>query len=266
MRFRGATSVAAALSLVAVAACLVAGAARAELPVERTGETLRLPQPPGAHWIFVSDPLLRRSALVDLDRGVFLGMVSTGYLSQAGVFPRGGRGFFWPETYYSRGSRGERSDVVTFYAEETLAPTGEVAIPPKRALNILPSGNAALSDDDRFLAVFNMNPATSLSVVDVVERRFAGEVATPGCALAYAAGPRRFLMLCSDGAALEVTLDDRGRERSKRRSERFFDPETDPITEKAVRHGDEWIFVSFAGMAHPVDVSGEKPSGTKRRK
>jgi methylamine dehydrogenase heavy chain len=251
-----------ARSAIATAAllALLALAAAAEVPLEQPGRSETLAQPPGAHWIFVADPLLRRSALLDLDRGEFLGMVSTGYLSLAAVFPRAAGFFLWPETYYSRGSRGERTDVVSFYDAATLSATAEVEIPPKRALNVLPTGNAALSDDDRFLAVFNMTPATSLSIVDVAERRFAGEIETPGCGLVYAAGPRRFLMLCSDGAALELTLDERGRARAKRRTPRFFDPETDPVTEKAVRHGDHWLFVSFEGLVHPVDVAGETPT------
>jgi methylamine dehydrogenase heavy chain len=33
----------------------------------------------------------------------------------------------------------------------------------------------------------------------------------------------------------------------------------DPVTEKAVRHGGSWLFVSFEGLVHPVDVSGPSP-------
>ena len=39
----------------------------------------------------------------------------------------------------------------------------------------------------------------------------------------------------------------------------FFDPQVDPVTEKAVRHGDQWLFVSFAGVIHPVGVGGPEP-------
>ena len=184
----------------------------------------------------------------------------TGELADTtGVFPRSRPEVYLPETHYSRGSRGVRTDVVTFYDARTLAPTGEVVVPPKRASSVLPSANTALSDDDRFLALFNMTPATSLSIVDVERRRFRSEIATPGCALVYAAGPRRFAMLCGDGALLLVTLDDAGRPVSKRRTAPFFDPITDPVTEKAVRWGDSWVFVSFEGKVHRVDFSGEEP-------
>lgn len=235
-----------------------AALAGAELAVEPVGQVERLPSPPGAHWIVVSDILLRRAAVLDLDRGEFLGMLSTGYMSQTGAFPLGRSEFYWPETHYSRGVRGERTDVVTIYDTANLAPVSEVEIPPRRATNVLVSANVALSDDERFMAIHNMTPATSLSIVDLAERRLAAEIAIPGCALVYAAGDRRFFSLCGDGSWLAITLDERGEEQGRRRGRPFFEPERDPVTEKAVRWGDTWVFVSFDGVVHPLDVSGEQ--------
>ena len=65
----------------------------------------------------------------------------------------------------------------------------EVLLPPRRAINALPTAISALSDDERFAAIFNQVPGTSLSVVDVEKRLFVTEVLTPGCSLAYGAGP-----------------------------------------------------------------------------
>ncbi|MGI9592494.1 MAG: amine dehydrogenase large subunit [Myxococcota bacterium] len=244
-----------------MAALLVgASASLAELAVEPVGRVETLPAQPSAHWVVVSDLLLRRAAVLDLDRGEFLGMLSTGYMSVSGVFPTERSEFYWPETHYSRGVRGERTDVVTIYDRARLAPVDEVVIPPRRATNVLVSANAALSDDERFLAIHNMTPVTSLTIVDLVERRLAAEIAIPGCALVYAAGDRRFFSLCGDGSWLAVEIDERGAERSKRRGQPFFDPERDPVTEKAVRWNDTWLFVSFEGRVHPVDVSGAELS------
>jgi len=246
------------LTLAALAVGLAwAGPAAAELAAEPIGRVESLP-PPGPHWVWASDAVTERIALVDLESGELRGVVDGGWGITAGLFTGDGR--IWvPETHYSRGSRGRRTDVVTLYGPASLAPEDEVLIPAKRAFNALPTGNAALSDDDRFLAVFNMTPATSLSIVDVEGRRFAGEVETPGCSLVYGAGPRRFLMLCADGSALLVELDDQGNAIRKQRTERFFDPERDPVTEKAVRHVDTWLFASFEGWIHAVDVSGPAP-------
>lgn len=243
-----------ALLLLALCAVGAPGPATAQV-----GRVLRLPEEPGPHWIWVGDLFFRRTALVDAGSGRFLGMLSTGLGTITPHFSPDGREIYLPETHYARGTRGERTDVVTIYDAVTLAPVAEVGIPPTRAEHVSGAGCSALSDDGRFLAIFNMTPGTSLSIVDVRERSFAGEIAAPGCSLVYAAGARRFAMLCGDGALLSVTLDDAGAEVGKRRSEPFFDPESDPVTEKAVRHGDRWLFVSFEGYVHPVDVGAEPP-------
>jgi len=163
---------------------------------------------------------------------------------------------FTAESFYSRGNRGQRTDTVTVFDTSTLAPVDEIIVLPKRALMGSIDGATALSDENRFLAVFNLTPATSLSVVDIERREFVGEISTPGCSLVYPAGERRYLMLCVDGSVLSVTLDTGGSELSKTRTAGYFDPEGDPITEAGVRYGDQWLFVSFGGMVHPLDVSG----------
>ena len=247
------------LAIVVCASVLFAPApARADLAAEPIGRVEPL-LAPGPHSVWVSDGVNERIALVDLDTDDMRGMVDGGWGITAGVFTADGR--IWiPETHYSRGSRGQRSDVVTVYGPGSLTPEGEVPIPAKRAINVLPVGNAALSDDDRFLAIFNMTPATSLSIVDLKRRSFAGEIETPGCSLVYGAGARRFLMFCGDGAALWVELDDEGNAIRKIRSERFFDPQVDPVMEKGVRRGATWYFPSFEGLIHEVDVSGPVPT------
>jgi methylamine dehydrogenase heavy chain len=166
---------------------------------------------------------------------------------------------YLPETYYSRGSRGRRTDVVTVYDATTLAPIGEIEIPPKRADVVNGAALSTLLDDGRFLAVFNLTPATSVTIVDVVDRKLAGEIATPGCSLVYAFGKRRCASLCGDGSLLLVTLDETGREAARQRSEKFFNPVDDPITEKGVRQGERWLFVSYEGIVHAIDFSGDAP-------
>ena len=247
------------IAVIGLLLSLVVGPAQADVAIETPGRVETLPSPPSPHWAWVADGLLERTALVDLEQGKLLGMVDGGFGLTAALFARTRPEIYVPETHYSRGSRGERTDVLTIWNARTLSPVGEVILPPKRGINALPGANAALSDDDRFLAVFNLTPATSLSIVDAEKRTLAGEISTPGCSLVYAAGSRRFIMLCADGSLLSVTLDDEGREAGKVRSPPFFDPQTDPVTEKAVRYRDVWLFVSFEGSVHPVDVSGDEP-------
>ncbi len=249
----------AAALVVALLALGLPGPSRAELPIEQIGrvETLPLPHPP--HWVWVGDLVQRRSVLIDVDDGRLLGIIDSGFGLPRSLYPRRRAEIYAIETHFSRGSRGERSDVLTIYDAADLEPRAEVPLPPKRGISIVPTGHVALSDDDRFAAVFNLTPATSLSIVDVEQRRFSGEIETPGCSLVYAAGARRFASLCMNGALLVVTLDDEGRAAAKWRSPAFFDPEADPVTEKAVRIGERWIFVSFEGYVHAVDFSADPP-------
>jgi methylamine dehydrogenase heavy chain len=244
---------AAILAIVLAIGATGVGVARGTEPA---GSSASLPAHPGPHWIWVSDIILKRAALVDTDGGRFLGALPGGTGIIAPLRSRDGREIYLAETYYARGTRGERTDLVSIADALTLQPKGEVVIPPKRAEFTSWVAGSALSGDGRFVAVFTLTPATSLSIVDVAERRFVAEVEMPGCSLVYGAGPRRFFSLCADGTALVVTLDAAGKEVSKTRTERWFDPQADPVMEKAARRGDQWFFVSFDGVVHPIDVSG----------
>ena len=235
-------------------------AAAEDLKPEIVGRSFELPSQPGPYWFWASDVLLHRTTLFDAADGRMLGAISSGSVGTGFVVyplfsPRHDE-IYLAETYWSRGIRGERTDVVTVYDAKTLKPKAEIPIPPKRGEYFPGNASNALGDDGRFLAVFNISPATSLTIVDVKERRFATEVEAPGCGLVFAAGSRRFFMLCADGSALVVDLDEKGGLRKAERSERFFDAVGDPLTEKAVRRDNQWVFTSYEGIVHTVDVGG----------
>src|SRR5262245_30648124 len=242
---------------------LVLAVTVARAQVGDVGRSLSLPEqlPPHAFWM--SDIVLHRTALFDADTGALRGTISSGTAGVGFVIfplPAPDRPeIYIPETYFERGVRGTRTDVVTIYDARTLAPIQEIGIPPKRAEYFPGNAANALSDDGRFMAVFNLTPVTSLSIVDLQARRFTTEVSTPGCSLVYGAGPHRFLMLCANGGTLTVTLDDAGEAKVERSATPFFDAQKDPVTEKAVRRANEWLFVSFAGVIHPLDVAGDTP-------
>jgi methylamine dehydrogenase heavy chain len=204
--------------------------------------------------------LLRRSALFDADSGEMVGSVYAGQdLSPVLPLTNAARGeVYVASTYYSRRSHGERTDALVIYGMDALAPVGEVLLPPKKASNGNGVALGALLDDGRFVVVFNQTPATSVSVVDVEQRRLASEIETAGCALVFPAGPRRFGMLCGDGTALAIALDESGAEASRAASAKFFDAAKDPVTEKGVRldpSAGRWLFASFEGVAHEVDFA-----------
>ena len=234
-------------------ACLsAASASAADAP-----NVVTLPQPTPAHWVWVNDFVFPhmvsgKAMLVDGDAGRFVGELDTGFGSMRVVPSLDGRVIYSPETYFSRGTRGERTDVISLYDPAHLSFISEIRIPPKRSSNLPMMANAQLTDDGRFLVVYNFNPGQSMTVVDTQTRKFVGEVESPGCALIYPTGNRSFFSVCGDGALLNTVLDDTGKVKSSDRTRPLFDVEHDPVTEKAVRVGDTWYFVSFGGTMYPV--------------
>jgi methylamine dehydrogenase heavy chain len=225
-----------------------------------------LPAKPGSHWVWVNDMVFNHMAdgkafLVDGDAGSMLGMLSTGYGFGGVLLPRDRSVIYSPETYFSRGTRGTRTDVVTIYDGRKLSPLEskgravEIPIPPKRVSAMPMPSNSALTDDDRFLLLYNFTPGQSTTVVDTQSRTFVGEIDGGGCAMVYPTGPRSYFSLCGDGAVLEVKLDDTGKEAGKTRSAALFDAVKDPVTEKGVRFGNAWLFATFSGDVLPVEMT-----------
>jgi methylamine dehydrogenase heavy chain len=161
------------------------------------------------------------------------------------------------DSYYSRGVQGTRSDVLTVVDMRDLTTKAEIDIPDKAAaLNI--RQHIALLDDQRHVVVFNMTPAQSVSVVDVVERKFTGEISTPGCGIIMPAGPRGFLMLCGDGTLQFIALGKNGKETERVRSESFFVMEQDPVFDRVVRSSGGWVLVTHDGLVREVSVEGNR--------
>jgi len=178
-----------AAAALAVAACVSGAPSRAQLPAEPAGVVEQLSQPT-PHWVWVNDMAFfafpdGKAFLVDGDSGRMLGMLSTGYSFTSVLIPKTRAVIYAPETYFSRGTRGTRTDVVTIYDPMQLHPVGEIDIPPKRASLMPMPGAQALTDDDRFLLIYNFTPSQSVTVVDTQSRKFVGEIETAGCALVY---------------------------------------------------------------------------------
>lgn len=250
------TSSARRLAVALLVGAFAGHAASAQLPPEPLAVE-QLPSRPGPHWVWVSDFAFfaipdGKAFLVDGDAGKMLGLLSTGYSFTSLILPTSGGVIYSPETYFSRGTRGTRTDVVTIYDAVHLRPLGEIGIPPKRASITPMLASAALTDDDRFLLIYNFTGAQSVSVVDTHTRKFVGEIETAGCALVYPTGPRTFFSICGDGSLLLTTLTDTGKAKSRTRTKELFDGLKDPLTEKGVRAGDTWLFASFEGTMYPL--------------
>jgi len=231
----------------------------APLPADPAGMVASLPAA-SPHWVWVNDFVFPHMAdgqarLIDGDSGRFLGMLSTGYGFTRINLAKEGNLIFSPETYFSRGTRGTRTDVVSLYDATHLSPVGEISIPAKRASNMPMMADSELTDDGRFLLIYNFTPAQSVTVVDTHSRALAGEIETAGCALDFPTGPRSFFSICADGTLLDVRLDDSGHATTRERTARVFDAQHDPATEKGVRVGNTWYFVSYSGVLHPIQIT-----------
>jgi methylamine dehydrogenase heavy chain len=258
------TTLLAACSALGLAFAPELAAAQTTTPVlveEPLGNVEIPDQKPGEHRIWWTDfagGLYGRAWLINADTGERLGSVDTGWEGIKLDMPRSGDVFYNNALYLSRAYRGKRTDVVEIFDRKTLQLKGEIVVPPKAIRGWPNLNHSALSDDDRFLLLQFFTPASSIGVVDVKARKFVGEVETAGCAHTMAAGPRRFFTLCGDGSLLSVSLDERGRERSRERTPGVFDPVGDPLHGTGVRIGTIWYLVTHKGVVQPIDVSGDR--------
>lgn len=251
----------AALTLLTLSAAARAADVPAGIPEETTYLTL---DDDLSRLAFVSDGsafayTAGRVWIVDGDSQRMRGLISTGFTPAFGLAPDGGA-FVVGETYWSRGSRGVRTDVVTIYDPKTVRPIGEVILPNGRMLASIKKFALRVTGDSRFALSANMTPATSVSVVDIAAQRFVEEVATPGCFLAIPHGESSFSSICSNGALLTVDLNE-GRAANVERSDPFFDPVNDPVFDSPAysQRTGRAFFVTYEGVVLPVDFSGGRP-------
>jgi methylamine dehydrogenase heavy chain len=206
---------------------------------------------PGSHW-FMAVGFAGGGNLFDADSGEMRGKLNLSGFTSAVSLDRKRERFYVPGSYYSRGTYGERTDVLVINDAKTLAAVGEVPVPKKLAA----TGHRAVINPigDKFVGLYNMTPAMSVSIVDVEKPAFIAELSTAGCAFVYPLSDRRFMQLCGDGTVQVIGLDRSGAESSRERSEPFFDIDEDPVFDLAAPTRDGWLLVSFEGKVFEVSV------------
>ncbi|MCB1684823.1 MAG: hypothetical protein KDI31_10065 [Pseudomonadales bacterium] len=207
---------------------------------------------PSDHW-FITLGFLGGGTIFDGDSGEMQGRVHVTSYSPGMVIDERRQRFYVPGAHYSRGSYGERTDLIVVQDMTTLTPVTEIEIPKKLAgvfnrAVINPVG-------DKLIGVYNMTPAMSVSIVDVQSETFVGEISTAGCALVFPLSGRRFMQICGDGTVQVIELDQQGRERSRTRSMVFFDPEKDPVFDQALARPEGWMLISFEGLVYDVRIT-----------
>lgn len=163
------------------------------------------------------------------------------------------------DTVWARGVRGPRTDFITIYDTKTLNVSGEIVLPGgKRALITAMEGLMAFTDDQRMALVFNFTPASSVAVVDLVNRQVLGDIDIPGCMLVYPTGTRGFSSLCSSGNLLTVRLDAHGGVAGRSESKAFNPLDSDPLFTQSALIGGIRYFPSLHGRVQPIDLRGEE--------
>lgn len=162
------------------------------------------------------------------------------------------------DTVWSRGVRGTRTDFITIYDKKTLNVIDEIVLPgAKRALITAMEGLMAFTDDQKMALVFNFTPASSITVVDLVNRKVLGAVDIPGCSLVYPSGVRGFATLCSSGTLLSIRLDANGQVAGRSETKPFNPLDTDPLFTSSAVLGGVRYFPSIQGRIQPVDLKAD---------
>jgi methylamine dehydrogenase heavy chain len=160
------------------------------------------------------------------------------------------------ETFHPRGTRGERQDFLTIWDQENLSPVAEVPLPGGKRFMGMPQRYATLlMNDDKWLAVANFSPATSVTLVDLEAREIVREIPTPGCVFTYPTGKLGFSSLCADGRFMSTELNAAGEVLAQTRTDSFFSSDDSPIYERPAVIGDTAYFPTIAGLVFPVDMS-----------
>ena len=231
-----------------------------ELPAETL--TTAVIDPARSARVYVADIAIAhindgRIRVFDARDGKFLGMVSTAYAANFALSERRDE-LYVATTHLARSYRGDRVDVLEVYDTGSLGFKYEVVLPPKRAQTLNYRNLVRATANGRFVLVQNATPATSITVVDIAQRKVAAEVPTPGCwgVLPAASHGSRFSMLCGDGTVATVTLDDNGQPVERKVSDKLFDADADAWFHHAEQIGDRWWFLSFQGTLTELDLGG----------
>ena len=244
---------------------LISASASAALPEETLGSTVLTA--PDDHRSYMIDfefnnMVATRVVVIDPDSQKYLGMIPTGHAAPVAL-SKDRETIYTADIFFSRYTRGDRTDVLTAWDSTTLSPKWEVKIPTKRAFTLSERFSLNTSADDKFVYIYNFTPSTSITVVDTEKQEVVNELSIPGCILNYPVGDRKFASLCGDGSIQLLTLDDSGKE-AKRTSKELFDPDLERLVERATNVGSTYYFVTTDGDVVPVDLSGEEPKALPR--
>ena len=237
----------------------------ADLPIETIPSSETLPEKYPDTWVFAHDfnfysLIDGKITIIDVasQSRNFKGIVgASGFASFQHSKSR--PELYSAQSFYSRGTYGERTDVVVITDTASLKPIGEIIIPSKRQQVVTQKNSFQLTDDEGMGLVMNFTPAASVTIVDLVNLKVLGEIAIPGCNFVFPTGKRGFSTLCADGGLATYGLSAEGAVTSSSRTEAFIDIDADPIFVKNAIVDGITYFPSFQSRIQPVDFRTDKP-------
>ena len=237
--------------------------ALAQMPPNEQVTVLQLPAA-SPHWVATMTPLggsimMTPIVLIDGDTLQVLGNLSGGLAAMFAASPDH-KYFYLADTFYSRGTQGDRTDVLTIYDATHLSRIGEIPLSSKRQLALADPTSMNVTPDGRFVLMLNLTPATSVTAVDLENKKVAGEIQTPGCSEMLMLGDREFASVCADGSMLTTDFDDNAKATTQKRTAKpFFDVEKDPVFQLPAMIDKKAYFVSYHGMVYPMNL-GSSPA------
>ncbi|WP_176593633.1 amine dehydrogenase large subunit [Sphingobium sp. EM0848] len=233
------------------------------LPEEQIPNVGSLPETWPKSWVLIHD--LNFASILDGKLAVvdtaspgrpLKGLVRAAQFANELVSPERGE-IYTAETFYSRLTRGERTDAITIWDMKSLQPKGEILLPGgKRQLSVTYPNLFQFTNGGKWALVANFTPAQSVTVVDLEGRKVLNEIDLPGCTQIYPSGDRGFSSLCADGSMFSVALDDKGQAASSKSIAKVHDIDKQPLFGTPAMVGRTAWFVSFYGMIQGIDLSG----------
>lgn len=163
-------------------------------------------------------------------------------------------------SYFSRHTRGDRTDVLEYFDPDTLVLMGEIELPPRITVAQSQRPLFRASYDGRFAFLQNATPGTSVTVIDLEAKEVTLEIDTPGCWGIYPALTSvAFSTICSDGSFATYAFNADGTETVRTAGDEVFDVDEDALFIHGELVDGLYVFPSFTGNLYMMDLDGEMP-------
>ncbi len=213
------------------------------------------------HWVFVNRGNGQDGTRIfDGDTGRMKGMVNM-YGQDSFSFDPQGRDFYVAQTIWSKLDRGARQDMLLVYDVRSLKLVSEIPIPGRMLIGNR-THNLVVTSDGKKALVYNMQPSSSVNVVDLDKRAFERKIELPGCATMFTNTSGGFSALCSNGTLATVAMD--SATPGITRSAPFFSATEDPIFDTSIidpKTGNATM-LSYSGLITPVALGAAPRIGT----